>query len=167
MVEARGDVYYSEPTDTTRGTRSFREGPPPRARAQERRLDIAVPSWPRNSRTRRTIRSLSSAAALSVNVNAMMFRGARPAPSARSRCTTRRATTSVFPDPAHAISCRFLPRYSIALRWDAVSGIQPEPSFATLLPSGCPVALKWRCLFTRPALLVHWALVALPHEGTC
>jgi hypothetical protein len=46
MVEARGDVYYSEPTDTMRGTRSYREGPPPRARAQERRLDVAVPSWP-------------------------------------------------------------------------------------------------------------------------
>jgi hypothetical protein len=45
MVEARGDVYYSEPTDPTRGTRSYREGPPPRAHAQERRLDIAVPSW--------------------------------------------------------------------------------------------------------------------------
>jgi hypothetical protein len=46
MVEACGDVYYSEPTDTMRGTRSYREGPPPRARAQERKLDIAVPSWP-------------------------------------------------------------------------------------------------------------------------
>jgi hypothetical protein len=46
MAEARGGVYYSEPTDTTRGTRSYREGPPPRARAQERRLDVAVPSWP-------------------------------------------------------------------------------------------------------------------------
>jgi hypothetical protein len=46
MAEARGGVYYSEPTDTTRGTRSYREGPPPRARAQEPRFDIAVPSWP-------------------------------------------------------------------------------------------------------------------------
>ena len=46
MAEARGGVYYREPIDTTRGTRSYREGPPPRARAQERRLDVAVPSWP-------------------------------------------------------------------------------------------------------------------------
>jgi hypothetical protein len=45
MVEARDDVY-SEPTDTMRGTRSYHEGPPPRDRAQERKLDIAVPSWP-------------------------------------------------------------------------------------------------------------------------
>jgi hypothetical protein len=44
MAEARGDVYYSEPTDTTRGMRSYREGPPPRARAQERRLDITPDS---------------------------------------------------------------------------------------------------------------------------
>ncbi len=44
MVEARDDVYYSDPTDTTQGTRAYREGPPPRARAQERKLDIAVPS---------------------------------------------------------------------------------------------------------------------------
>jgi hypothetical protein len=36
MVEARGGVYYSDPTDTMRGS----------ARAQERKLDIAVPSWP-------------------------------------------------------------------------------------------------------------------------
>jgi hypothetical protein len=46
MVEARGGVYYSDPTDTMRGTRAYRVGPPPRARAQERRLDVAVPSWP-------------------------------------------------------------------------------------------------------------------------
>jgi hypothetical protein len=45
MVEARGGVYHSDPTDTMRGTRAYREGPSPRARAQERRLDIAVPSW--------------------------------------------------------------------------------------------------------------------------
>jgi hypothetical protein len=47
MVEACGDVYYSEPTDTMRGTRSYREGPPPRVRMQEeqRRLDTPVPSW--------------------------------------------------------------------------------------------------------------------------
>jgi hypothetical protein len=46
MVEARGGVYYSDPTDTMQGTRAYREGPPARARAQERKLDIAAPSWP-------------------------------------------------------------------------------------------------------------------------
>jgi hypothetical protein len=46
MVEARGGVYYSDPTDTMRGTQAYREGPPARARAQERKLDVAVPSWP-------------------------------------------------------------------------------------------------------------------------
>jgi hypothetical protein len=45
MVDAHDDLYYSDPTDTMRGTRAYREGPPPRARAQERRLDVAVPSW--------------------------------------------------------------------------------------------------------------------------
>jgi hypothetical protein len=40
MVEVRDDVRDSEPTDTMRGTRSYREGPPPRGRIAERPLDI-------------------------------------------------------------------------------------------------------------------------------
>lgn len=49
----------------------------------------------------------ASAAAFSVNVNATMFSGLHPPPPASlalRRLTTRRATTSVLPDPAHAMS---------------------------------------------------------------
>ena len=65
---------------------------------------------PSDSRVRVTMRSFSSAAALSVNVNAMMLRGrsvsGRPGVS---NCTTRRATTSVLPEPAQAMSWRLRP----------------------------------------------------------
>jgi hypothetical protein len=61
---------------------------------------------PSDSRTRVTMRSLSSAAAFSVNVNATMLRGAifgEPATGVSS-AAIRRATTSVFPLPAQAMS---------------------------------------------------------------
>ena len=51
---------------------------------------------------------LSSAAALSVKVNATMLRGAIPVEApVFSSAATRCATTSVLPEPAQAISCRF------------------------------------------------------------
>jgi hypothetical protein len=45
MDEQCGELRYTDPTDVMRGTQAYRRGPPPRARAQERRLDVAVPSW--------------------------------------------------------------------------------------------------------------------------
>ena len=56
---------------------------------------------PNVSRHRAVIRSFNSAAALSVNVNATMFPGFNPDASSLA---TRLATTSVFPEPAHAIN---------------------------------------------------------------
>jgi len=52
--------------------------------------------------------SFSSAAAFSVKVNAMMFAGATwGSVAGLSRFDTNLATTSVFPDPAQAMSWRF------------------------------------------------------------
>ena len=82
----------------------------------------AIP-WisPRAPRVRVMVRSLSSAAALSVKVNATMLRGSRESlrPGV-SKCATRRATTSVFPDPAQAMSWRFRPSCSTARRCASV-----------------------------------------------
>lgn len=72
-------------------------------------------------RVRVTIRSFNSAAAFSVKVNAMMLAGRRE--SGRpgvSKCTTRRATTSVLPEPAQAMSWRLRPLCSTARRWESV-----------------------------------------------
>src|SRR5690348_13213570 len=76
------------------------------------------------SRQRVTMRSLSSAAALSVKVNAMILRGFKPV---LIRFATLCATTSVFPEPAHAISCRLESPWWIALVWDSVRFI-PFPT---------------------------------------
>jgi len=62
---------------------------------------------PSRARTRSAMRSLSSAAARSVNVNATMFAGVMPSSRLVARiCATRSATTCVLPDPAHAMLCK-------------------------------------------------------------
>src|SRR5258708_7181553 len=92
--------YSSDLVDGFRQTGGYRENP-----------EIG----PNASWHRVTILSFSSAAAFSVNVKAIIFRGANTGSVSRlRRCTTRRATTSVFPDPAHAMSCKFFPPCEIA-----------------------------------------------------
>ena len=80
------------------------------------------------SRQRSWMRSLSSAAALSVKVKATMFAGVQPPPPSFnevSRVTTRRATTSVLPEPAHAISWRLPSTWSIARCCASVNSMLP------------------------------------------
>ena len=68
---------------------------------------------------------------MSVNVKAMMFAGTsvsgRPGVS---KWTTRRATTSVLPEPAQAISWRFLPPNAIARFCELVSCMPPRQLLA-------------------------------------
>ena len=57
------------------------------------------------------MRSLSSAAAFSVNVNATIDSAGSPSASSEA---TRCETTSVLPEPAAAMICRWPPRWATA-----------------------------------------------------
>ena len=71
----------------------------------------APAAWPSRAVTRWRIRSFSSAAALSVKVNATIDRGSSP-PAMRS--ATRWETTSVLPEPAAAMIWMWPPRCATA-----------------------------------------------------
>jgi len=84
-----------------------------RTRAQCAR--VAASAAPSCSATTSRILRVISAAAFSVNVMARIWLTSATGPSGRSRCTKRRASTAVFPEPAPARTAAE-PATSIAAR---------------------------------------------------
>jgi len=100
-----------------------------RTRAQCAR--VAASAAPSCSATTSRILRVISAAAFSVNVMARIWLTSATGPSGRSRCTKRRASTAVFPEPAPARTAAE-PATSTAARCSSV-GAQVSPTGRLLL----------------------------------
>ena len=78
----------------------------------------------------------------------------KPRPVALSRCTTRCATTSVFPEPAHAISWRLANPNSMAFFCNSVNFIDVPRSYSAWA-SFCKCTIIEAIILRRPEELPY------------